>query len=201
MIISYLSIILTVNIGIKTNHYYMISIPLIAIFMPPVIEIFCNKSMNFLLKSFIILYVCIIYTLGCFIPQLYHKINFENIGLEDINSFVNKNIEEQDKDSVLALGLFTAPIYLYADIFPCYKYAFMQDYLFYSNPDIAKETYDYIADNNIKYIFYINLDEVKNKDEIQKLILEKYMIKDSITLLEPNQLKIEPREVVLYELK
>ena len=77
----------------------------------------------------------------------------------------------------------------------------MQDYLFYSNPDIAKETYDYIADNNIKYIFYINLDEVKNKDEIQKLILEKYMIKDSITLLEPNQLKIEPREVVLYELK
>lgn len=201
MIISYLSIILTVNIGIKTNHYYMISIPLIAIFMPPVIEIFCNKSMNFLLKSFIILYVCIIYTLGCFIPQLYHKINFENIGLEAINSFVNKNIEEQDKDSVLALGLFTAPIYLYADIFPCYKYAFMQDYLFYSNPDIAKETYDYIAENNIKYIFYINLDEVENKDEIQELILEKYIVKDSITLLEPNQLKIEPREVVLYELK
>lgn len=201
MIISYLTILFTVNIGIKINNYYILTIPLIAVCLPPVINTFLDKNMNFLFKLFVILYICIIYILGCFIPQLYHKINFENIGLENISSFINKNIEQQDKDKVLALGLFTAPIYLYADIFPCYKYAFMQDYLFFSNPNITTETYNYIKEGNVKYILYVNLDKIKNKDELQELIFENYIKKDSITLLEPNQLRIEPREVVLYELK
>lgn len=201
MTISYLTILITVNIGIKTNHYYMLSIPLITIFLPPVINIFSSKNMNFLFKTFVILYICIIYTLGCFIPQIYHKINFENIGLENIYSFINKNIESKNKDKILALGLFTAPSYLYGDFLPCYKYAFMQDYLFFSNPNIVNETYNYIKTGNIKYILYINLDKLENKDKIQELIFENYIKKDSITLLEPNQLKIEPREIVLYELK
>lgn len=201
MTISYLSILVTVNIGIKTNHYYMLSIPLITVFLLPVVNTFSSKNMNFLFKTFVISYICIIYILGCFIPQVYHRINFENIGLENIYNFIDKNIETQDKDKILALGLFTAPIYLYANILPCYKYAFMQDYLFFSNPNIATETYNYIKTGNVKYILYIDLDKVENKDNIQKLIFENYTKKDSIILLEPNQLKIEPREVVLYELK
>lgn len=198
---SYFAILLAVNMGIKSNNYYIISIPLIAIFLPPVIDVFTSKNMNILFKYFVILYICIIFILGCFLPQFYHKISFKNIGLENLNSFINKNINEDDKDKVLALGLFTAPVYLYADIFPCYKYAFMQDYLFASNPEIAKETYDYIVARNVKYILYINLDEIKNKDNIQKFIFNNYIKKDSITLLEPNQLKLEPRDIVLYELK
>lgn len=201
MIMSYLAILFTVNIGIKTNHYYILAIPLITVFMPPIIDVFCNKNMNLLFKIFIVSYVAIMYILGCFIPQLYHKISFENIGLENLYSFIDKNIEAKDKDKVLAVGLFTAPIYLYADILPCYKYAFMQDYLFFSNPNIANETCDYIKTGNIKYILYIDLDKIENKDNVQELIFNNYTKKDSITLLEPNQLKIEPREVILYELK
>lgn len=200
-ILSYVATLITVNMGIKTNHYYILALPLIAIFMPPVIDVFTDKKMNILFKIFVIGYVCIIYILGCFIPQLFHKISFPNIGLESLNSFVEKNIDEQDKDKILAIGLFTAPIYLYTDIMPCYKYAFMQDYLFVSNPQIADETYDFIETGKVKYILYVDLDKLKHKDKVQELISKNYIKKDTITLNEPNQLKIEPREVVLYEIK
>lgn len=201
VILSYITTLITVNMGIKTNHYYILALPLIAIFMPPIIDVFTNKKMNILFKIFVIGYVCIIYFLGCFIPQFFHKISFPNIGLENLNSFVEKNINENDKDKILALGLFTAPAYLYADIMPCYKYAFMQDYLFVSNPQIADETYEFIESGKVKYILYVDLDKLKHKDKVQELISENYIKKDSITLYEPNQLKIEPRKVVLYELQ
>lgn len=200
-ILSYLVTLVAINIGIKSYNYYIISIPLITIFMPPVISIFTSKDMNFLIKTFIILYVCLIYTLGCFIPQMYHKISFPNIGLKNISSFINKNIAENDKDKILAIGLFTSPLYLYGDFIPCYKYAFMQDFLFASNKELTQETYNYIETGNVKYILYVNLEKLSHRDYLQEFIYQNYTAKDSITLLEPNQLKIEPREVVLYELK
>lgn len=200
IICSYISTLIALYIGPGFNNYYIIAIPLITYLMPPIISIFTDK-MNKSLKVFIISYVCIIFIIGCFLPQLYYKFSFSNIGLEKIYSFINKNIENQNKDKVLALGMFTAPAYLYGDFLPCYKYAFMQDYLFYSNPNILTETYNYIKTGNIKYILYIDLDKIENKDKIQELIFENYIKKDSMTLLEPNQLRIEPREIVLYELK
>ncbi len=200
VICSYISTLIALYIGPGFNNYYIIAIPLITYLMPPIISIFTNK-MNKSLKVFIISYVCIIFIVGCFLPQLYYKFSFSNIGFDDFEIFIKKNISEIDKDNVLALGLFTAPAYLYGDFFPCYKYAFMQDYLFFSNPNIVTDTYNYIKTGNIKYILYIDLDKVKNKDKIQELIFENYIKKDSITLLEPNQLRIEPREIVLYELK
>lgn len=201
LIICYISILIAINIGIRTYHYSIISIPLIAIFMPSIIEIFTSKNMNYLFKIFAIFYICLTYILGCFIPQLYHKLNFKNIGLEDIPNFINKNIEEINKDKILAMGMFTAPIYLYGDFLPCYKYAFMQDYLFISNPETMEETYNYIKSRNVKYILYVNLDKVSKRDYLQEFIFQNYLKKDSITFLEVNQLSIQPREVVLYELK
>lgn len=201
LIFSYLSTLATLSIGPGFNNYYILCIPLIAIFMPPVIDVFASKSMNIVFKIFVISYVCIIFILGCFIPQIYYKIGFKNTGLENIHSFIEKNISENDRDKILAIGLFTAPVYLYGDFLPCYKYAFMQDYLFASNIKLMKETYNYIKDGNVKYIIYINLDKQENKDELQKLIFENYIKKDSITIMEQNQLTEEPREIVLYEIK
>ncbi len=201
LICSYVSTLIALYVGPGFNNYYIISIPLLGFLMPPVIDIFSNKVMNNIIKIFIISYVCIMFIIGCFLPQLYYKFNFSNTGFNDFNAFINKNILDVDKDKILALGLFTAPAYLYGNILPCYKYAFMQDYLFMSNRSLMEETCNYIKIGNIKYILYIDLDKVEKKNEIQKLISENYIKRDSVILFEPNQLKIESREVVLYELK
>lgn len=201
LIFSYLSTLLSLSIGPGFYNYYIISTPLIAILIPPVVDIFSSKSMNIAFKLFVILYICIIYILGCFIPQLYYKIGFKNTGLENISNFIDNNVSEIDKDNLLAIGMFTAPVYLYGDFLPCYKYAFMQDYLFASNINLMEETYNYIKDGNVKYIIYDDLNNEKNKNKLQKLIFESYTKKDSIIIMEQNQLTENPREIVLYELK
>ncbi len=197
----YLSTLLALIVGPGFNNYYIIAIPLITIMISPVIDAFSSKSMNIIFKLFVISYVCIIYIIGCFVPQLYYKFTFKDTGLENISSFIEKNIPEKGKNSVLAIGLFTAPIYLYGDITPCYKYAFMQDYLFISNKNLMLETLDYIMDRNISYIFCEDLDKITNKNDLQEIILENYKKKDTLTIMEANQLQLKPREIVLYELK
>ena len=64
-----------------------------------------------------------------------------------------------------------------------------------------EETYNYIKDGNVKYIIYDDLNNEKNKNKLQKLIFESYTKKDSIIIMEQNQLTENPREIVLYELK
>lgn len=198
---SYLSTLLALLVGPGFNNYYIISIPLVAVMMPPIIDAFTSKSMNTIFKVFVIAYVCIIYIVGCFVPQLYYKFTFESTGLENISNFIEKNIPEKEKNSILAIGLFTAPIYLYGDITPCYKYAFMQDYLFISNKDLMFKTISYIKEENVKYIFHDDLDKITNKNELQQIIFENYEKKDTLTIMEANQLQLKPREIALYKLK
>lgn len=198
---AYISTLITLHIGPGFNNYYILSVPLIAILMPPVVNVFDSHKMNIIFKIFVITYVCIMYIIGCFIPQLYYKFDFNSTRMQNINTFIENNISINDKDKILALGLFTAPIYLYGNFLPCYKYAFMQDYLFVSNPKLIEETYNYIKEGHIKYILYENLNNKENKNELQNLIYENYFIKDSMTIIEKNQLHKEPREIVLYELK
>lgn len=181
---TYISTLITLHIGPGFNNYYILSVPLIALLMPPVISVFSSHSMNIIFKIFVITYVCIMYIIGCFIPQLYYKFDFNSTRMQNINTFIEDNISINDKNNILALGLFTAPIYLYGNFLPCYKYAFMQDYLFVSNPELMEETYNYIKEGNIKYILYENLNNKENKNKLQNLIYENYFIKDSMYIIE-----------------
>lgn len=201
IICSYISTLASVYVGPGFNNYYIILIPLVAVLMPPVVDAFSSPNMNIIFKAFVITYVCIIYVIGCFLPQIYYKFGFNSTGMQNIGTFINNNISENDKNKILAIGLFTAPLYMYGEFLPCYKYAFMQDYLFISNPEIMSDTYNYIKEGNVKYILYENLNNKEIKNELQKLILDNYFIKDSMTIMEKNQLQEEPREIVLYELK
>lgn len=195
-------IIIVLFIGPGFTHYYLIGIPLVIVFMANLLDYSKNLENN--IKKFIyvlIIVVSIIYILIKTLLSVYYISNMNNVTVQSIQNIVQE-IPDTEKNSVLAYNTsINASIYLYGDILPGYKYAFLQNNLIKTNKQIYYEMLDYIKQNNIKWILSTNLDEKNNKNDIDKIILEKYELVNNITVVRLDFMKLVEENIYLYKLK
>ena len=201
----YSSIITTILIlfmGKAYNHYYIITVPLIPIFVSHIL-IYAD-TLEISLKKFIyiiLVIVGIIYILSNTLRAIYYFVNLNSTTVYQIQD-LSTYIPEEDKNSVLSYNNnISGSVYSYGDFLPCYKYAFLQSYLINSNKNIEKEILNEIETKNINWLFSSNLESKTNPTIIDKKILENYELIDSIIVKRLDFFKIVNEEICLYKLK
>lgn len=194
--------IITLLIGPGFSHYYLITVPLIVVFIAFLFNY--TECLEKSLKNFvylIIIVVNIIYSLTHSLQSIYYIINLENITVQSINE-LTKEIPDDEKNSVFVYNTnINASVYLYGNILPCYKYAFLQNNLIKTNSNIYYELIDYLnSTNSAKWIISYNLKEKNSNNQIDLIILKKYELVDiSITRL--DFLNTVEENLCLYKLK
>lgn len=194
--------VLTLFIGKAYSHYYIITIPLVPIFISYILIYADTLETN--LKKFIYVIlttVAIIYTLSNTLRSIYYFVSLNTATVSQIQE-LSSYIPEVDKNSILSYNnSISGSIYLYGDFLPCYKYAFLQSYLIKSNKNIENEILNEIESKNIKWLFSKNIINAKNKTNIDNKILENYEFVDSIIVKRLDYLNLVDEEICLYKLK
>jgi len=184
-IISIATILLAIifySLSYSSYHYYIATIPIfvitIGMFFNKIEEYKFDKYTRFLI-TFVIVFLCICYTTVHLIYNINTLFEREYLKKRIINQLVQ---EIEDKENIL-LYQTPASYYLYMDTIPEYKYAFLQEFIIRSNPEIKEKIMNDLKNGNIKYIILNN--ELRISPEIIQ-ILENYFT-------EINQLETDYR--------
>lgn len=186
-------------VGPGYSHYYLLTIPLIVVYFPVILNIIDNKQIATKMLYLIILFVSITYMLIGIIKISFYIINIEKATIKQVGSFVNQ-IPKEEKDKVFIYNIsFGSSIYLYSDLIPCYKYAFLQNKLIKTNNKIEDEMYEYMQENDIEWIIGYNLSSDSCKNKIEKYIVDNYKKVDSTDVKMLNFLEIIEDKIFLYK--
>ena len=211
----WIATIFTILIGLIGRgfmHYYIIDYPLFVLFLNMFFD-----SLNFKENKAISIFSTIIFALIIIVYITYAGLrvcrsiqsNQLFIDMENAESLhklsIDKLVEEipiEEKNSFLVYNSNVGgAIYAKKDLFPCYKYAFLQDYLFEANTDIENEMYDYIKSNNVKWILTYDLSKKEKTNKVDSLILEEYREIDSCTAFFNDNIFAKTNELYLYKKK
>ena len=108
-------------------------------------------------------------------------------------------IPENERDSFLVYdSSISGVLYLDGNIFPAYKYAFMQSYLFATNEDLIEKMNNDLKDNNIKWILTENPNLSKG-NKVDQYINENYLLAGQDILFIKNGNDIREIPIYLYE--
>ena len=185
-------------IGRGFKHYYMINYPLILILLSMFIDNI--KKYEKMERMFIILVLFFILCSHFLISIVriggYFR-NYELLNNNKIQVLTNR-IPVNERDSFLVYNAdIGGVIYSETDIFPAYKYAFLQTFLFDTDSDIYDEMYNYVKGKNIKWFITQKINE---NNEIDDYIINNYQLIDTTKCYIINNINVEEKEFYLYKL-
>ena len=192
---------IVVLLGRNYAHYFIIIMPLFTILLANYIEILKNVNQKF------VTYIVVVFVifLECIIPCLHilcYSAYKENIDMSSIDSLIDQNIPDEEKNSFLIFyNSISGVIYSRENMLPAYKYSFTQDNLFKSNEKIMIEMYEYLKTNNIKWIISCNLEDITYRNEVTDYIEENYKLIDSTSVDVVDIIDLHHVDVCLYEIR
>lgn len=186
IIFNYIFTIVSFFIGRNFIHYYIILIPVSVILF----AIFIDRNFKEKIIMMVYSYVLFAFFITPFFKITTYFLIQSNEEKNNLN-YIFKNIPEEDKDSILVYNSLSGFIYAEGNIIPAYKYAFIQNNLFQTNNSIYIETYEYIKNNNIKWIISTDFSKINKRNEIENYILKNYKLIYSTQINYINNSKID----------
>jgi hypothetical protein len=197
-ILHYITAILSIIMGLFSRgflHYYIINYPISVIMLYLFLDNLKNNKDRFerYFIKFILALVLLIYLLlGIF---MMNKSFISNNALNNIISIIPEN----ERNSFLVYdSSISGVLYLDGNIFPAYKYAFMQSYLFATNEDLIEKMNNDLKENNIKWILTENQNLSKG-NKVDQYINENYLLVGQDILFIKNGNDIREIPIYLYE--
>jgi hypothetical protein len=199
-ILHYIIAILSIIMGLFGRgflHYYIINYPILVIMLYLFLDNLKNIKDRFAryYMKFILVLVLSFYLL--FGIYMLNKSFISNNALKNIISIIPEN----ERNSFLIYdSSISGVLYLDGNIFPSYKYAFMQSYLFATNKNLIEEMNNDLKRNKIKWILTENPD-LSQGNKVDQYINENYLLvsKDNLYIKNGNDIREIP--IFLYEKK
>lgn len=197
-ILHYITAILSIIMGLFSRgflHYYIINYPISVIMLYLFLDNLKDnkdKFERYFIKFILALVLLTYLLLGIF---MINKSFISNNALDNIISIIPEN----ERDSFLVYdSSISGVLYLDGNIFPAYKYAFMQSYLFATNEDLIEKMNNDLKDNNIKWILTENPNLSKG-NKVDQYINENYLLAGQDILFIKNGNDIREIPIYLYE--
>ncbi len=199
-ILHYIIAILSIIMGLFGRgflHYYIINYPILVIMLYLFLDNLKNIKDRFAryYMKFILVLVLSFYLL--FGIYMLNKSFISNNALKNIISIIPEN----ERNSFLIYdSSISGVLYLDGNIFPSYKYAFMQSYLFATNKNLIEEMNNDLKRNKIKWILTENPD-LSQGNKVDQYINENYLLVSKYNLYIKNGNDIREIPIFLYEKK
>ena len=184
------------------SHYYVITVPLVIIFIAILFNYLEKGSFEKTEKIFvylIILFVCLIYMCVRIINTANYLVNKNQVTIQNIETLVNQVSEEEKKDIFVYKTYLAAPVYLYGNFMPNYKYTFHQAHLTKVDSNLENQIYQHIKNNNIKWIICNDLSDKQNLTETDQYILNNYTLYDFIEISLQDFDTLQNEKLFLYK--
>lgn len=187
-------------IGEGFSHYYVISVPLVCVYVAKILGHFEKEENKEEIKIvyLILIIVCITYASVKILNNISYLMNLKEVNVETIESVIEK-ISEEKNDIFVYNSNISSIIYLYGDFFPDFKYVFHHQILMKVIPSIEKDIYKCIDYNEMNWIISTNIEKNKEKKGIDYYILNNYKLEDVVTVKLQSFYGIQEEELFLYK--